>query len=269
MEKNLSVKTGRRSGMRKLSPLISVSVLGFSIVFFAYLVRADEVSPAPGGDQTAKSSEDPFEGVNRVTSDVNRALREVVIDPVVDGYQAVTPDPLQQSISNIFSNLSEPVTAISSLLQGDAENAGTATNRFIINTTIGLGGVNDPATDMGLQQRREDLGQAMGSYGVASGPHFVLPILGPTNLRDVTGDLLTGLASPVPLVVQAGGTGVQYSTYQDDINAVSNRAVDPYVAEREAYEQHRAFVVNNGDNLQADFPSLDMGEGPSLAKTPK
>ena len=150
-------------------------------------------------DSEPKALEDPLEGVNRVTSDVNRGLREAIIDPVVDGYQAVTPDPIQQSISNIFSNLSEPVTAISSLLQGDTENAGTATNRFIINTTVGLGGVNDEATDMGYQQRREDLGQVMGAYGIGSGPHFVLPILGPTNLRDVTGNILTGLVSPVPL----------------------------------------------------------------------
>ena len=101
-------------------------------------------------DSEPKALEDPLEGVNRVTSDVNRGLREAIIDPVVDGYQAVTPDPIQQSISNIFSNLSEPVTAISSLLQGDTENAGTATNRFIINTTVGLGGVNDEATDMSV-----------------------------------------------------------------------------------------------------------------------
>jgi len=207
--------------------------------------------------------------VNRVTSDVNRSLREAVIDPVVDGYQAVTPDPIQQSISNIFSNLSEPVTAISSLLQGDTENAGTATNRFIINTTIGLGGVNDKATDMGLEQRREDLGQVMGAYGIGSGPHFVLPILGPTNLRDVTGDVLTGLASPVPLGVQAGGTGVQYSTYQDEINALNKQSIDPYVAEREAYEQHRDFVIQNGADIQADFPSFDAPESQSLATSPK
>ena len=220
-------------------------------------------------DSEPKALEDPLEGVNRVTSDVNRGLREAIIDPVVDGYQAVTPDPIQQSISNIFSNLSEPVTAISSLLQGDTENAGTATNRFIINTTVGLGGVNDEATDMGYQQRREDLGQVMGAYGIGSGPHFVLPILGPTNLRDVTGNILTGLVSPVPLGVQAGDAGVQYSTFQDDINALNKQAIDPYVAEREAYEQHRAFVIQNGAEMQVDFPSFDAPEAQSLVTSPK
>lgn len=220
-------------------------------------------------DSDPKAAEDPLEDVNRVTSDVNRSLREAVIDPVIDGYQAVTPDPIQKSISNIFSNLSEPVTAISSLLQGDTENAGSATNRFIINTTVGLGGVNDEATAMGYEQRREDLGQVMGAYGIGSGPHFVLPILGPTNLRDVTGNILTGLVSPVPLGVQAGDAGVKYSTFQDDINALNKQAIDPYVAEREAYEQHRDFVIQNGAEMQVDFPSFDAPEAQSLATSPK
>lgn len=241
----------------------------YGAIALAMVVSNLAIADEPVTDKTPKATEDPLEDVNRVTSDVNRSLREAVIDPVVDGYQAVTPDPIQQSISNIFSNLSEPVTAISSLLQGDTENAGTATNRFIINTTIGLGGVNDEATDMGLEQRREDLGQVMGTYGIGSGPHFVLPILGPTNLRDVTGDVLTGLVSPVPLGVQAGGTGVQYSTYQDDINALSKQSIDPYVAEREAYEQHRDFVILNGADVQADFPSFDAPEAQSLATSPK
>lgn len=248
--------------------------IAFKYSLFGALAMAMVVSNLAIADEHAKdtdpkATEDPLEDVNRVTSDVNRSLREAVIDPVVDGYQAVTPDPIQQSISNIFSNLSEPVTAISSLLQGDTENAGAATNRFIINTTVGLGGVNDEATGMGYEQRREDLGQVMGTYGIGSGPHFVLPILGPTNLRDVTGDILTGLVSPVPLGVQAGGTGVQYSTFQDDIDALNKQAIDPYVAEREAYEQHRDFVIKNGADMQVDFPSFDAPEAQSLATSPK
>lgn len=241
----------------------------FGALAMAMLVSNSAIADERVKDSDPKAAEDPLEDVNRVTSDVNRSLREAVIDPVVDGYQAVTPDPIQKSISNIFSNLSEPVTAISSLLQGDTENAGSATNRFIINTTVGLGGVNDEATGMGYEQRREDLGQVMGAYGIGSGPHFVLPILGPTNLRDVTGNILTGLVSPVPLGVQAGDAGVKYSTFQDDINALNKQAIDPYVAEREAYEQHRDFVIQNGAEMQVDFPSFDAPEAQSLATSPK
>jgi phospholipid-binding lipoprotein MlaA len=91
------------------------------------------------------------------------------------------------------------VTAVSSLLQGDSDNAATATKRFIINTTVGLGGTSDPAAEMGLEQRKEDLGQAFGANGVAPGPHLVLPIIGPSNIRDVTGDALTALVNPLEL----------------------------------------------------------------------
>ncbi|MEQ8321710.1 MAG: VacJ family lipoprotein [Rhodospirillales bacterium] len=233
----------------------------------AGLAKADETTA--NTKVNAHENQDPLEGVNRVTSDFNRVLRNAVIDPLVDGYQYVTPEPMQQSISNIFSNLTEPVTAVSSIIQGDSENAKNATNRFIVNTTIGLGGINDPATDMGMLQRREDMGQAMAKNGVAPGPHIVLPILGPSNFRDATGDILTGLASPLPLAVHAAGSGVTYSNYQDDINSIGKGSVDPYVAEREAYEQHRVYEVNNGTTDDANFPSFADQQGPDLATTPR
>jgi phospholipid-binding lipoprotein MlaA len=232
--------------------------------------NADEVpSATTGAADTTVGTNDPLESVNRFTSDFNRALRGAVIDPLVDGYQYVTPEPVQQSITNIFSNLTEPVTAVSSLLQGDTDNAGAATNRFIINTTIGVGGINDRATELGIAQRREDLGQAMAKGGVGTGPHIVLPILGPSNFRDVTGDLLTGLASPLPLAMQAAGNGVTYSNHQDDINALSRNAVDPYITERSAYEQHRDYAVSNGVTPDSNFPTFAEDQRPSVATTPR
>ncbi len=251
----------RRSGV--------VAVLATALaVLPAGLVKADETTV--NAKVSAPENQDPLEGVNRITSDFNRAFRGAVIDPLVDGYQYVTPEPMQQSITNIFSNLTEPVTAVSSIIQGDSENAKNATNRFIVNTTIGLGGINDPATDMGMLQRREDMGQAMAKNGVAPGPHIVLPILGPSNFRDATGDILTGLASPLPLAVHAAGSGVTYSNYQDDINSIGKGSVDPYVAEREAYEQHRVYEVRNGTSTDdTNFPSFADQQGPDLATTPR
>lgn len=259
----------------------SMKTLGFSLKDAAALTLAgllvagipipaavaDEAVPA--GQGTAENNADPLEGINRVTSEFNRVVRGAVIDPLIDGYQAVTPEPMQKSISNIFSNLTEPVTAVSSLIQGDSENAKNATDRFIVNTTIGLGGINDPATDMGMAQRREDVGQAMAVNGVAPGPHLVLPILGPSNFRDATGDILTGLASPLPLAAQVAGGGISYSNYQDDINAIGRESVDPYVAEREAYEQNRDYLVSNGVAVDSDFPTLADEQGPDLATTPR
>jgi phospholipid-binding lipoprotein MlaA len=225
-------------------------------LLWAAPVLADDVKPQPQPDPKA-ASEDPLESINRVTSSFNRAVRGAIIDPLVDGYQAVTPQFLQEAIGNAASNLNEPVTAISSLLQGDTENAGTATKRFFINSTIGLGGMEDKASEMGYQSRQEDLGQAAGYHGTEPGAHIVLPLLGPSNTRDAFGDILTGLASPVPLVGRVAQQSVIYSQNQDDVNSVSEGALDPYVVERNAYEQHRQFLINNGETLQVKSSDLD------------
>lgn len=248
------------------SPLVPAVIVGMvlGIAFAASVAHADEATtgtPRPADN-------DPFEGVNRVTSDFNRAIRDGIVDPLIDGYQYVTPQPVQETISNVFSNLTEPVTAVSSMIQGDTDNAGTATKRFLINSTIGLGGAYDRAVDLGYEQRREDLGQAFGAQGMDSGPHLVLPILGPSNFRDLTGDLLTGLATPLPLAAQAAGSTVDYSNNQDAIKSIGTGAVDSYVAEREAYEQNRAYQVTNGAMPESDFPAF--AEQPaSLASQPR
>ncbi len=199
---------------------------------------------------------DPLEGLNRITSGFNRILRRFIIDPIVDGYQAITPDEVQEAVSNVVSNLTEPVTVVSSLLQGDFDNAGTATGRFLVNTTIGLGGMRDEATGLGLKQRREDLGQSLGAHGVPSGPHLVLPVIGPTNFRDAPGDIVIGLLSPLSLGAQAGAGAVEYSDEQDSISAISDNVVDPYIAERDAYEQRRDYVIHNGEKV----PLPEIGE---------
>jgi phospholipid-binding lipoprotein MlaA len=244
-----------------------VLAAGIAAMTAGQAVLADEAKP--DAQAQTEPNKDPLEPVNRFTSGFNRAVRGAILDPLVDGYQYVTPAPVQSSVSSFFSNLTEPVTAVSSLLQGDTENAGNATGRFFINTTIGFAGLSDPATDMGMAQRREDLGQAMAVNGMDTGPHIVLPILGPSNFRDATGDILTGLASPVPLAVQAGGGAVTYSTHQDDIHAIERSAMDSYVTEREAYEQNRVFEVNNGATGTGNFPTLADEQRPALATTPQ
>ncbi len=240
---------------------------GIAVTMAGQAALADDAKP--DDPVQAEANKDPLEPVNRFTSGFNRAVRGAILDPLVDGYQYVTLQPVQSSVSSFFSNLTEPVTAVSSLLQGDTENAGNATGRFFINTTIGFAGLSDPATDMGMEQRREDLGQAMAVNGMDTGPHIVLPILGPSNFRDATGDILIGLASPVPLAVQAGGGAVTYSTHQDDIQSMERGAMDPYVTEREAYEQNRVFEVNNGAADTRDFPTFADEHGPALATTPQ
>lgn len=204
-------------------------------------------------EEKAEGTSDPLETLNRFTSGLNTVLRKGFIDPAVDLYQYVTPDPIETAISNAASNLSEPVTIGSSLLQGDTENAGKATQRFLINSTVGVAGLSDPATNMGIEARREDLGQALGAHGVESGPHIVLPLLGPSNFRDLAGDIPVMILNPIPLAGAVAKGGVEYSGRQDTIQSVSEGAVDPYVAEREAYEQNRTYEVQNGNIAPPEF----------------
>ena len=218
---------------------------------------ADQVQPVATQAQPAATN-DPFEGLNRMTSSFNRTLRAWVIDPVVEGYQAVTPEEVQTAVSNVVSNLTEPLTAVSSLLQGDLENAGTATSRFLINSTIGVGGIIDRASEAGLEQRREDLGQSMGVHGVGPGPHIVLPIIGPSNFRDAAGDVAAFIVNPLPRAATAANGGVEYADKKEAVKAISDGAVDSYIVERASYEQNRKFVINNGQKTEVpDIPEIN------------
>lgn len=241
--------------MNRSRTLGAVSAAAFGLLLAAGAPLADDQAP----------TSDPLESVNRATSEFNAFLRKSFLDPLVDGYRKVTPDDFQHAISNIFSNLSEPVTAGSSLLQGDAENASNATRRFLLNSTVGIGGIGDPATDQGWRQRKEDVGQAMGAHGVAPGPHIVLPLFGPSNLRDATGDIAIGLFNPAPLAAQAAGAGVGYAERKDAVKTLNDGSLDRYAAERDAYEQHRRYQVDNGRGPAMAFPDIDGGEKETVA----
>lgn len=233
----------------------------YLIIFNGLLVAALFAAPGPArADGQPQKVDDPLESVNRVTSDFNAGLRKHVLDPLVDGYRAVMPDDFQKAISGIFSNLSEPVTAASSLLQGDTDNASNASKRFLLNSTVGIGGIGDPAKDMGVEQRKEDFGQAMGANGVAPGPHIVLPVFGPSNLRDATADIALGILSPAPLALKAADGGVSYANKKDTIKALDDGALDRYAVERDAYEQNRRFQVDNGKGPSLAFPDINEGE---------
>ncbi|MBT4933011.1 MAG: VacJ family lipoprotein [Rhodospirillaceae bacterium] len=211
--------------------------------------------PLEDGDQ--KEVIDPLEGLNRVTSGFNRIFRKVVADPLITTYKAVTPDPVEKGIANFAKNLTEPVTAASSLLQGDTDNASKAMGRFVVNTTAGMGGISDTASDLNIKENQEDLGQAAGAAGVEGGAHIVLPILGPTNLRDVTGDVLTTLINPLHTATTAANAGTNYAENKDEIEAMTKDSVDPYIVERNAYEQNRVYKINNGETQFIEIPDFD------------
>jgi phospholipid-binding lipoprotein MlaA len=131
--------------------------------------------------------EDPFEGFNRAVYRFNFEFDHYVFLPVVRGYRFVVPRPVRTGIANFFSNLGEIRNASNGVLQARPEVASRATIRFLVNSTVGLLGFFDVATKLGVDQQREDFGQTLGWWGLASGPYLVLPILGPSSVRDAAG----------------------------------------------------------------------------------
>ncbi len=144
-------------------------------------------------------------------------------------------------------------------MQGDTENAKKATQRFLINTTAGFGGAQDVAKEeYGIKSRDEDLGQAAGKGGAEAGAHIVLPILGPSNTRDFLGTAATAIINPIGAIGSAAKGAVEYSDKREVIKDVSKGALDPYVVERDAYEQHREYQIRNAQPAakEQDFPGL-------------
>lgn len=233
--------------------MASCAVLAVTIA--APGVRADDPAPTPQAENDSATDSDPLEPLNRTVSGFNRVVRGLLLDPMVEAYKGLVPPPVQKTVSNVTGNLAEPITAISSAIQGDSENAGKAMERFVINTTAGLGGTRDVATEQGITARKEDLGQALGANGMSAGPHIVLPIIGPSNMRDALGDVVTAVASPIPLA-GAVDNAVGYAEKKDDIQAATKGALDPYVVERDGYEQHRAYQVTNGAPTSNDMPTV-------------
>lgn len=136
---------------------------------------------------SASQDNDPFEKYNRGMTNFNQKLDDYVVAPVARGYKKVVPSPARNGVNNFFNNLTEPLNVVYDLLQGKFRMAGRSAGRFLINTTLGFAGLNDVASYMDMPRRSEDFGQVLATWGVASGPHLVLPLFGPSNIRDGIG----------------------------------------------------------------------------------
>lgn len=131
----------------------------------------------------ASNGPDPFEGFNRKMASFNTGFDTVVLKPAAQAYSKVLPAPVQTSVSNAFANLADPWTAMNQLLQGRVKLAASDTGRFVVNSTVGIGGLFDVATPMGMPRHQEDIEQTLGVWGVPQGPYIVLPMLGPSSGR--------------------------------------------------------------------------------------
>lgn len=191
---------------------------------------------------------DPLSGYNRVMTRVNDKLYYWVLKPVARGYSAVVPKLVRRGIDNVFENLGFPVRFVNNVLQLKVHGAGVETARFLVNSTIGIAGLWDPASQlMEIDPRDEDFGQTLGRYGIGGGFHIVLPIFGPSNLRDTVGRVADGFLNPAAyledsdaaLALSVGRTVNATSLRIGEYEALTGDAIDLYVLLRDGYEQYR------------------------------
>jgi len=214
----------------------------------------------PGTDRLAEK--DPLHGFNRAMWGVNRGLDKAIARPVTKVYQAVTPKPVRSGIANFFSNLTEPWSFINALLQGKPDRAGRALERFVVNSTVGIGGLMDVAGKHGKKQQPEDLGQTLAVWGVNGGPYLMLPLIGPTTFRDGTGSIVEMFADPInickrecgiPKSARLGLTVASLISARSELmdsgaDKLLDNSADSYATAHSAYLQRRRALINDNDD---------------------
>jgi phospholipid-binding lipoprotein MlaA len=210
---------------------------------------------ALAGCATGSNPNDPYEDFNRQMFAFNEGLDKTVVEPIAHGYRAVTNEPIREGVSNFGDNLGEPLTFVNHVLQGQIPDAGATFGRFIINTTVGIGGIFDPASAMGMQRTKEDFGQTLGKWGVDSGPYLVLPLFGPSNPRDVFGRGADAALNPLNYpefesddeirmgIAVLGGINGRAGAIEA-VNELRNQ-IDPYTTVRRLYDRTRAQDIAN------------------------
>jgi len=214
---------------------------------------------------------DPFERYNRTMYRFNDTLDRAVLKPVAKGYQKVVPQPVDDSVTNFFSNLDDVVVTLNDLLQGKARQAGSDLSRLVWNSTVGIGGLFDVASHLGLPKHNEDFGQTLGKWGVGPGPYLVLPFFGPSTVRDTAALPVDWESDPLYHYydVDANGYWKLKTLYYVDKRAdllrasriLEQAALDEYVFMREAYLQRRQNLVYDGNPPQPDFELFDEESG--------
>jgi len=192
------------------------------------------------GARPAAAVPDPLEGLNRQVHGFNRGLQAWVLGPAVEFYQAQVPPAVRQGVANIATTLGEPLVAASGLAAGRLDVAGSAAARFGINATLGWGGVRDRAGEMGYPRQAFSPGDALCAWGIPAGPYLVLPLLGPTTLRDAGGAALLPMLGDVGIGLAIGEAVMGYERAHGALAELEALSLDPYAALRSAHAQRRA-----------------------------
>jgi phospholipid-binding lipoprotein MlaA len=261
-----------RAGTRAQTGVLAAFLLVASL-----LAGGCAVMPDPADEEAvAEFNEinDPAEPTNRAVFGVNRGLDSALLKPVATAYRDATPQFFQDRINDALDNLRAPVIFLNDVLQGELKRAATTLVRFIINSTLGLLGLNDIATDLGIKGHNEDFGQTLAVWGVPEGPYVMLPLFGPSNPRDAIGMVVDFLIDPFN--IWAGNTDRDFAVfarsgtravdlraiYMEALDELEKSSLDFYASIRSLYRQRRANEINNGEP-SANMPAPGIGLGPS------
>ena len=222
-----------------------------NIILLLSLTLLSACATVPGGPTEG----DPFESYNRAMFSFNDGLDEYFLKPIAQGYDAVLPSPVKTGISNFFSNIGDIFVILNDLLQFKFSQAIEDTGRFIFNSTIGLYGLIDVATPMGLNKHNEDFGQTLATWGVSDGPYIVLPFLGSRTLRDTTDVFVEPQVDPIYDIekdeARYGAIFLRTVDFRYRLLKASNiaeqAAIDKYSFIRDAYLQHRKNLIHDGN----------------------
>jgi phospholipid-binding lipoprotein MlaA len=228
---------------------MSKSTRAVPLVLFALLAAGCATSPG------RTTNEDPYEGFNRGVYKFNDTLDRAALKPIAKGYRKVTPGFVRTGIGNVISNLEYPGTFVNQFLQGKWALGFRDTGRFLLNSTLGVAGIFDVATPLGLEKNDEDFGQTLAFWGVSSGPFINLPLLGPSTMRDAPARALDFLTNPlqytdVPWEAEWGMRAVDIVHSRSELLPLDDtlqRTYDPYAFIRDAWTQQRDFNVFDGN----------------------
>jgi phospholipid-binding lipoprotein MlaA len=255
---------------RKSKRLRILTGLAASVLLMTSCANTDK-EPVMAGDIEIH---DPFETSNRAVFAFNNGVDDVLINPISKGYNKI-PKPVRTGVDNVLHNLKSPITFANQALQGDVDGAANVLLRAVVNTLVGVGGLFDVAAAEGIPYEGEDFGQTLATWGVGHGPYIVVPIIGPSSLRDYAGYAVDSFADPLRWYlfnidheeIYYGKVGVEYLTLRaslvDTLEDLEKSSIDYYAATRSAYYQHREALVNDKDPKLgggADIPDYSSEE---------
>ena len=224
---------------------------------------------------SAKTADECFENASRGIFKFNMAFDDIVLEPISKGYNKL-PDPIKTGTSNFTSNIGTLLSIPNNVLQGNFEQLGHSIGSFVVNTSVGILGFLNPAEKMGLKPHKEDVGQTLGSYGVDTGCYFVLPILGPTTVRDSIGMLADSFVDPfahitirenelfgssgntIDYFAVKGTTAIDFRANNDgNFKSLEKNSIDLYSSLKSIYLQDRENKIKNSSETQDDWGNLD------------